>query len=236
MITLDKKNWIIIIAEALIFLLIFGVFGNYALNKIERLEHNIDACKDTIEYVELKNGELIAMKESLIMSESEAREELDLTKEEMKDLKKKLDSDIAYIAKLESQIALKDTILMKPDTVVVKDGISIKTFNWENTWTTLNASVEGESIIDSKLSINNLKMDVPIELGLSDNYTFWIKSTNPYVTFTNVNSSVINNSSVKAREKHFHHGVYVGFGFQRGLFGKSWDFGPQFGYGFTYAF
>jgi hypothetical protein len=63
-----------------------------------------------------------------------------------------------------------------------------------------------------------------------------VKSPNPYITFTDINSVVMNNSSVKEREKRFHHGIYVGFGVQYGLFGKQWDFGPQGGYAFMYSF
>ena len=233
---MSKKSWIILIAEALVFILVLGSITKCQSDKIDRLEHNVSAYRDTIEYVEAKNGELISIKESLILSEAEAREELELTKAEVKDLKKKLNSDIAYIAKLESQIGIKDTVWMKPDTVFVKDGVSVKKFNWMDNWTSINASVQGSSIADSRLGISNIKMNVPLELGLTDDYQFWGKSENPYVMFTDINSAVINNSSVKQKEKRFHHGIYVGFGFQYGLFGKQWDFGPQGGYGFMYSF
>lgn len=236
---MSKKSWILLIIEALVFILIFGSITKCNNDKIDKLEHNIYAYKDTIEYVEMKNGELMAMKESLILSESEAREELDITKKELKDLKKKLDSDVAYIAQLKSQIGIKDTIWMKPDTVIIVDttnNVYRKSFNWSDKWVNVSASIKGPNIEDAKLSINNLKMDVPVELGLSDNYTFWIKSPNPYVSFTDISSAVINNSSVKKKEKRFHHGIYLGFGVQYGLFGKQWDFGPQAGYAFMYSF
>lgn len=233
---MSKKSWIILIIETLVFILVFGSITKCQSDNIDRLEHNISAYRDTIEYVESKNGELISIKESLILSEAEAREELELTKAEVKDLKRKLNSDIAYIAKLESQIGIKDTVWMKPDTVFVKDDVSVKTFNWIDNWTNINASVQGSSIAESKLAISDIKMNVPLELGLTDDYQFWVKSENPYITFTDINSAVINNSSVKQKEKRFHHGIYVGFGFQYGLFGKQWDFGPQGGYGFMYSF
>lgn len=234
---MSKKSWILLIAEALVFILLFGSITKCNNDKIDKLEHNISAYRDTIEYVEMKNGELMAMKESLILSETEAREELDITKAELKDLKKKLDSDVAYIAQLKSQIGIKDTLWMKPDTVFVqKDGTIFKTFNWMDKWTNMDALITGNSIEESCLSIQNINMNVPIELGLSDNYQFWVKSPNPYVTFTDINSVVINNSSVKEREKRFHHGIYLGFGVQYGLFGKQWDFGPQGGYAFMYSF
>ena len=234
---MTKKSWIIIIAEAMIFILLMGIITNCSNKKIDLLEHNIGAYKNEIELVEAKNGELIAIKESLILSESEVKEELNLTKLEIKELKKQLDDDIAYINKLEAEISIKDTLWLKPDTVYIKnDGTFVKTFEWKDEWTNINTTINGNSITDSKLTLNHLNMDVPLELGLTDDYKFWVKSKNPYVNFTNINSAVLNNSSVKEKERHFQHGIYVGFGFQYGLFGSNWDFGPHFGYGLMYNF
>ena len=233
---MTKKSWIILIIEALIFIALLGTVSKCSRDKINTLEHNVDAYKDRIEYVEDRNENLLAIKSSLILSEAKALGELEISKAEIRDLKKKLDNDIAYIAKLESQIALKDTVFMKPDTVFVKDGTVVKSFNWTDDWTNIGASVSGNSIGDSKLSIDRLRVDVPLELGLTDDYKFWVKSENPYVNFTDIRSAVIDNSSVKEKEKRFHHGISVGFGFQYELFGKTWDFGPQFGYSLEYSF
>lgn len=234
---MTKKSWIILIIEALVFIALLGTVSKCSRDKIDTLEHNIDAYKDRIEYVEDRNENLISIKSSLILSESKALEELEITKAEIKDLKKKLDDDIAYIAKLESQIALKDTVFMKPDTVyIANDNIITKQFSWSDDWTNMTASVFGNTIEDSRLSIDNLNMNVSLELGLTDDYKFWVKSENPYVNFTDIKSTVIDNSSVKEKEKRLHHGIYLGFGFQYGLFGSNWDFGPHFGYGFMYSF
>lgn len=234
---MTKKSWIILIIEALVFIALLGTVSKCSRDKIDTLEHNIDAYKDRIEYVEDRNENLIAIKESLYMNEAKMMGELEVSKAEIKDLKKKLNDDIAYIAKLESQIALKDTVFMKPDTVyVTNDNIITKHFSWNDDWTNMTASVFGNTIEDSRLSIDNLNMNVPLELGLTDNYTFWVKSENPYVNFTNIKSVVIDNSSVKEKEKRFHHGISLGFGFQYGLFGKTWDFGPQIGYSLEYSF
>ena len=234
---MTKKSWIILIIEALVFIALLGTISRCSRDKIDTLEHNIDVYKDRIEYVEDRNENLMIIKSSLILSEEEARKELEVSKAEIKDLKKKLDDDIAYIAKLESQVALKDTVWMKPDTVyVTNDNIITKQFSWNDDWTNMTASVFGNTIEDSKLSVNSLNMNVPLELGLTNDYKFWVKSENPYVNFTDIKSAVIDNSSVKEKEKRFHHGISIGFGFQYGLFGKTWDFGPQFGYSLEYSF
>ena len=116
---MNKKSWIIIVIEALVFIMLLGTVAKCSYDKIERLEHNIDAYRDTIEYVEMRNGELMTAKQSLILTESELREELDISKREMKDLKKKLGDDIAYIARLEAQVGIKDTVFMKGDTIYI---------------------------------------------------------------------------------------------------------------------
>lgn len=234
---MTKKSWIILIIEALIFIALLGTVSKCSRDKIDTLEHNVSAYKDRIEYVEDRNSNLIAIKESLILSEEQAREELEMTKKEMNDIKKRLNDDIAYIAKLESQVALKDTVWMKPDTVyVTNDNIITKQFSWNDDWTNMTANVFGNTIEDSNLSVNSLDMNVPLELGLTDDYKFWVKSENPHIKFTDIKSTVIDNSSVKEKEKRFHHGISIGFGFQYGLFGKTWDFGPQFGYSLEYSF
>ena len=232
---MTKKGWIIIVIEALLFIVLLGTVTKCNNDKINILERNIDAYKDSVEYVTTQNLELIATKESLILSEAAMRDELDITKRELKDLKKKLGDDIAYISKLEAQLNIKDTLYMKPDTVYVYDSITTKTFNWQNKWFNTSATVTGTSICDSKLQLNNFNMIVPLKLGLTDDYRFWATSENPYITITDITAVAVENS-ILANNKRFHHGIYAGFGLSYGLLGKQLDVGPQLGYGFTYSF
>jgi hypothetical protein len=233
---MSKKSWIIIIAETLVFLFLLGSVIKCSNDRIDILEHNIRAYKGQIEYVEMQNGELIAAKQSLILSEEELKTELNISKKELKDLKKKLDDDIAYIAKLQEQIELKDTVFMKGDTVFVEKGYTTKQFYWEDKWTSIFASVKGLDIADSELFIESFNMDVPLEVGITDDYRFWAKTSNPYINFTDIQGAVVHGSEANKKEKRFHHGIYVGFGIHYGMFGKQWDFGPSGGYGFTYSF
>ena len=52
---MTKKSWIILIIEALIFIALLGTVSKCSRDKINTLEHNIDAYKDRIEYVEDRN-------------------------------------------------------------------------------------------------------------------------------------------------------------------------------------
>ena len=77
---MTKKSWIILIIEALVFIALLGTVSRCSRDKIDTLEHNIDAYKDRIEYVEDRNEKLIAIKESLYMNEAKMMGELEMTK------------------------------------------------------------------------------------------------------------------------------------------------------------
>lgn len=233
---MDKKTWIAIVVETLLFLAILGTVVKCSNDKIERLENNIGAYKTEMEVVKTQNGELMTTRQSLMLTEAELREELDISKSELKNLKKTLADDIAYIAKLETMVAVPDTIYMKGDTVYIKDDYTIKLFEWEDDWTTLGAEVYGTSLETAELSVFDLFVDVPLEFGLTDGYKVFVKSSNPYIKFQELNSVVVTGSSVKEKPKRFHHGITVGAGVHYGLSQQNWDFGPGVMYGFTYSF
>lgn len=234
---MNKKSWIVIVLEAIMFIILLGAISRCSSDKIDLLEHNISAYKSQIEYVELENSNLLIAKESLILSESQAREELEMTKEETRELKKKLGSAVAQINKLQSQIELKDTVYMKGDTVYVdkKDNTN-KIFTWNDQWTSLKAKVWGSSIQDSQLSIYDLKMNLPITFGVTDDYKVFATSPNPYVTFDDMTTATIYGSSIAPKRKRFHHGIFVGFGINYGIITNKVDIGPSLGYGFMYSF
>lgn len=234
---MNKKSWIVIVLEAIMFIILLGAISRCSSDKIDLLEHNISAYKSQIEYVELENSNLLIAKESLILSESQAREELEMTKEETRELKKKLGSAVAQINKLQSQIELKDTVYMKADTVYIdrKDNTN-KIFTWNDQWTSLRAKLWGSSIQNSQLSICDLKMNIPITFGVTDDYKVFATSPNPYVTFDDMTSATIYGSSVAPKRKRFHHGIFVGFGVNYGIITNKVDIGPSLGYGFMYSF
>lgn len=233
---MDKKTWIIIVLEALLFLGILGGVVKCSNDKIDRLENNIVAYKTEMEVVKTQNGELMATKQSLMLSEAEMREELNMSKRELKDLKKTLADDIAYIAQLESMVAIPDTVYIQGDTVYIAGADTVKTFKWQDKWMGLSAKVVGNYVSDADLNIYDIYMDIPLEFGLTDGYKVFVKSPNPYVKFDEINSVVVMGSSVKEKEKRFHHGILVGFGVNYGLISNKFDIGPGVMYGFTYSF
>ena len=234
---MNKKSWIVIVLEAIMFIVLLGAIARCSSDKIDLLEHNISAYKSQIELVELDNKNLLIAKESLILSESEAREELEMTKSEMNELKKKLGSAVAQINKLQSQIELKDTVYMKGDTVYVdkKDNVT-KHFSWNDDWTSINATIFGKTIQNSQLSIDRLKMNLPISFGITNDYKVFATTPNPYVTFEDVTSATVYGSSIAPKRKQWNFSAHAGIGVHYGLFGKAVDVGPYVGAGVSYNF
>lgn len=233
---MTKRACIILTAICLFFLLIIGTIVKRNNDKITLLTHNLEAVKDSLTTSKLENGDLLSSKQTLILDKKELSEELNISKNTIKEIEKTLNSKIAHIAKLEAQIKLKDTIWMKPDTVYVKENYTIKKFTWHDEWAMVKSSVIGDNVNNSKMTIDKLYINTPVEVGLTEDYNFWVKTPNPYIVINGITSAVIDGSPIKAKDKRFHHGIYVGFGFNYGLFNRSWDFGPHAGYGFMYSF
>ena len=232
----NVKYWLIIVGELLLFLFILGIMSRCNSNKIDVLENNIISYKDSVEHVKLKNGELLTVKQSLIVDKETALNELNMTKNELKDLEKKLDSKIAQINRLNAQLELKDTVYMKGDTVIINDDITSKLFTWSDEWTSLTASVTGKSVAESNLFIYNFKVHVPLEFGLTDDYKVWAKSPNPNLIIEDISSATIYGSNIYPKEKRFHHGLSIGVGINYGIINRKIDIGPSLIYGFTYSF
>lgn len=231
---MNKKIWIVASIEALLFLVLLGTMSKCNSDKIEQLENNIEAYKTEMKVVKTKNGDLMASRQSLILSESEMRKELDISKNELKELKKTLGDNIAYITKLKSNISV-DTIHMKGDTVYVRDNHTVKDFIFEDEWMNISAEVHDVSA-NSEMCIRNITMNVPLEYGMTDSHRVFVKTQNPYVQFTDMNSVVVNGSTVKEKPKRFHHGITIGVGVHYGILNKKIDVGPGVMYGFTYSF
>ena len=232
----NTKLWIIIVAQFLLFAVILGTMTKCSSDKIDILETNILGYRDSLKHTELKNGELLASKQSLILTSEAMREELNYSKSQIKELEKQLDSKIAIISKLNSQLDLKDTVYMKGDTVYMDNEITHKKFSWEDEWTRIGAEIHGKTISDSELSIYDLKIKVPLEFGVTDDYKIWAKSSNPNVYIEDISSATIYGSSVYPKKKRFHHGIQLGFGINYGIIHGKFDIGPSLAYGLTFSF
>lgn len=226
----DRKSIISLVVEAVLFLGIIS-FGYKLMNgKLETSEQNLIAYKGQMVQLELKNGELIATRDSYILDKKNLEEALDVSKSEVKELEKKLNSSLAYIANMESQIRI-DTVTIVKDSIIYDEGdIAQIHFNYDDDW----FGVKGTTYLTSPeitTSLYDIKMYVPIQWGMMDNYKIFIKSDNPYVSFTNLDGAVIDGSKLIPKQRKFGLSIQGGIGVNYDLINKNLGVGPYLGVG-----
>lgn len=192
--------------------------------KNEKLSNNIKSLLDTVNVLETKNGELIYAKQSLILEKNELEKYLDISKKERKDLEKQLNSSLAYIAKIYGSIKI-DTLIMTDSVYINAD--TIKTiFNYKDNWVFLS----GQSITTNSganTQLNTLDMNIPLQLGIMNDYKVFVKSDNPYVNFSSIDAAAIEGTIANQKKKRWGIGPYIGVGVGAGTDFKG---NPQFGW------
>lgn len=226
----DRKSIISLIVEAVLFLGIIS-FGYKVMNgKLETSEQNLIAYKGQMEQLELKNGELIATRDSYILDKKNLEEALDVSKSEVKELEKKLNSSLAYIANMESQVRI-DTVTIVKDSIIYDEGdIAQIHFDYDDDWFGVKGTTDltGPEITTS---LYDIKMYVPIQWGMTDNYKIFVQSDNPYVSFTNLDGAVIDGSKLIPKQRKFGLSIQGGFGVNYDLISKQLGVGPHLGVG-----
>lgn len=230
-------NWksllLIIVLEAMVFMG-FIIHNHSKYNyKIDKLEQSLLAQKDEIDAVTLENGALLEDKHSSIIRERELCDELNMTKDQKKELERKLDDKIAYIAQLESNIkydtvvTVKDSIIYKPDSsIVVK-------FKYDDKWLKFN----GLSDIKKKqTTLFDITIPTPLKVGLTNDYKFFVVSDNPYLDITYINGNVVEGTNIYKKPKRWSLAIQGGFGIQYDIIDRKMGIGPYGGFGVSYAF
>lgn len=230
---MDKKSILVVVLEALLFLAIIS-FGYRSMdNKLDISNQNIKAYKGQVEQLELKNGELLRIKDSYILEKKELQEQFDMSKQEIRDLQKKLNSSVAYISKLEANMKI-DTIREVRDSIIyINDTDRDVKFKYQDDW----FSMEGMTQLrgpNSNTELYNISMDVPLNIGLSDMYQLFVTSPNPYVSFTNMEGALIEGSKLYPKPKRFSMGIQGGFGPGYDIITKQMTLGIYVGFGFQW--
>lgn len=226
---MQRNSIITLFIEAAIFIgiIMFGI--NYYNNQLDISDQNLKAYKGQLEQVEMKNGELVAIRDSYVLKTKDLQEQFDLSQKEIRDLKRKLGSSLAYIAELESNIKI-DTIVTIKDTIIYKDKETDIRFLYQDDWVSFNGLTSLKNNTSST-RIFNMNMDVPLKFGISDDYQIFVQSNNPYVNFTNLEGAVIDGSKLKPKKTRFNWGFQIGFGISYDIFDKDYSIGPYGGIG-----
>lgn len=213
------------------YIAIRGYYIDRLENRLRISEQNYKAAVDSLDIIKLSNNNLLYEKQAYIMNETELINKLNMSKSEIKELKKQLKSDIDYISNINGDINI-DTILMK-DTVYC-DSAGTKTIEFEYLDPWLKMKGRTELFKDSaKTNIHNINIPLQLQTGLTEDHNIFVKTNNPYVTITGIDGARLNVNKTKLEIKH---GVHLGVGIQYGLLYKNFDLGPQVGYGITIKF
>lgn len=233
---MSKKTIAIIILEAVLFIGMGLLLGGKMRDELRISRHNVAALQDTVTTLQMNNGDLLSSRSALILSQKELQGSLDLSKKEVKELRKKLGSDIAYISKLESQLNIKpDTVLVNVP-VYVSDSTSEYTFRYDDQWLKIDGSTLLYKDSSPVTKINNIFIPVPLSVGLTEDYKIFVRTPNPYLTITSIDGAVVDKSRLAPRPKRFNIGLQAGIGGQYGLMRQKADWGPYAGVGLSWGF
>lgn len=232
---IDWKRISTHIVEAFIFIAIIALVWGCYKEKLDESEQNLKAAMGRMEQVELQNGELLASRDSYIASINDLEELLDISKKEAKELQRQLDSKIAYISKIESEVRVEYIETIRDSIIYVNQDHSIATsnFHYNDKWVSIAGRNDfrfGEKF-DYTTTITSIDMDVPLNVGLTNDYKIFVKSSNPYVRFSDIQGAVIDNSVLKPRKKRFGWGLQFGAGIMYDVWHKQVAIGPYGGVG-----
>lgn len=226
-----KKYWKeLLLVILLITTLSLISFNRNLNNERQRWEDNYYVAMDSVNIIQTKNNTLIFERDNFKLDYDELDKQ---SQQKIKELEKEINKQINYISKLEGNIKI-DTLIIK-DSVYTKDGVTNIQFKYNNEWFELS----GTTLLDKDTitAINNLYMNVPLTLGLTQDgnkSSIFVNTNNPYVSFSSIEGAELSNTPQSF--KHWKWDVKFGFDFQYGLINKTLDNTPYIETGLKYIF
>ena len=233
-----KENKVLLSIVAVLIVLLGLMIGIIIRknNNITIIENNLNAATEKIEVLKTANGDLLAKTRSYVTTISDLEDYINISKKEIKDLQKALDDKILYIGELETLIDIKPTEV-HDTTVVYKDSTFNFTFNFRDKWYELigNSSFDYNRV---KTEINTLYVNVPLRVGLTDDWKIFVTTQNPYVVFNDVEGALLDKDVYLKQQKKKKWGISISVGMYAGydLVGKNIYVGPGAGCGISYTF
>ena len=233
-----KENKILLsVVAALIVLL--GIMIGIIIRKNDNnavIKNNLKAATEEIELLKTVNEDLLAKKQSYVTTINDLENYINISKKEVKDLQKALNDKILYISELETLINIKPTEV-HDTTVVYKDSTFNFTFNFSDKWYELtgNSSFDYNRV---KTEINALYVNVPLRVGLTDDWKIFVTTQNPYVVFNDIDGALLDKDAYLKQQKKKKWGISISGGMYAGydLLSKHIYIGPGGGCGISYTF
>jgi len=240
----EKINWATIgmLIVSIIVIVIMATCSSRMKRDLEISEHNLKVAQDSIEVLELRNGNLVYEIGSYIVEKDKLTAYLDISKKEIKDLEKKLNDKIAYIANLEGRaqyhdVHSTDSVSHATDTVTGIDTTKID-IHYKDDWLAL----QGQTVLvqdNATTTFSDIYVPVPLRVGLTDNYNIWVESKNPNVSITDIEGAAVKDSPLaRPAPKRWGLSIYLGLGVNVGYdpINKNvgLNLGPSAGVAVTY--
>ena len=206
-----------------------GIYNSNLQRSESNWKHNYEVLQDSVEVIETRNGELLFENGSLILQKKELFDALDLSQRQVRDYEKALGSKLAYISELESRLEVKDTVVIKE---IVYDNLTNSyTMSYDDNWLKFNQKLSFDESNNPVLKTYDISMDVPLKVGIGDNYKIFVTSPNPYFNITSIEGAVVDGGRFAQKPRRWFFGVYGGIGGQYDLIHKTFGVGPQLGIG-----
>lgn len=233
----SNKVFLIIIGVLVVLLLILGCYMREMKNDSKILNQNYQTALEQVDTFRLKNGNLLAEKNSFVASISDLKELLNISRKEVQELQRKLDGKLLYISKLESEIEFRDEHPSIDTVTIYKDSNFVYKFNFSNDW----YYVAGTNSINNSLAtttLDKVKISVPLTVGLTEDWKIFVETPNPYVSFSNIDGAVLNKDTYLKQVKRKPWGIGLSVGFYGGydLIHKNIYAGPGLGLSISYNF
>ena len=237
---MKKSHIIAIIASlGLLGVIVYQCHRNDVKSKeIAKYEQNLKAATDSIHHYRMKNGEMAAAQAAWQLSEKEMLKQLNMTADELKDIKKQIGQPTT-ITKLitTTQIDTLHMVETKPVFVnvpVLQENSKIEApFTYQDDW--LQMSGRTDITKDkSQTTLYNLNMNTPLTIGMTKDNRFFATTPNPYVRFDEINSVEL--EKFKPKKKHWGIGVNVGPGAYYDFINKRVSVGVGAQIGVNYNF
>lgn len=202
-----------VIAGLSIAVLVLSLNVKRIKNDRDIYKHNFGTATDELREERMKNGDLLVERDSYILKVEDLEKMRISDEKEIKELKKRLGESVMYISSLEEEIrvrpVVKDTVWVEGDMVrsrwVAKDTPWYEIRGWSES--------DGKSI---STGIDSLRMSVPLKVGLGEDWTIFVRSGNPYVSFGRVDGAVLDREQYLKKSSPRRWGLAVSAGMGMG--------------------
>ena len=193
-------------------IILLGLVCYFLYTDLQYSNQNLKASQGKVEELMLENESIMSVRDSYLVDNERLKEELELSRKDYKELKKKFDiKEIERVVEVET--------IIRYDTVDRFIEVDRGLFTYSDDW----LSCEMDTNVPK---LNQLEMRVPVKIGMDDNKVF-VWSPNPHVKFTDIESYI-------KQPKKVRFSFHLGLGVNYGLIHNKIDFGPTASFGINF--